>query len=74
MLAPAMNVIPDDLWTRLAPVIKRSCPRLTDLDLREAHQRVDLLTAKIQNRHWVSRIAGRRMVLSALGELGLDVA
>lgn len=50
-----MQQIPDSLWTRMLPKIKELCPRLTSSDLKECEQRLDLLCAKIQNRHWVSR-------------------
>ena len=51
----AMQEIPENVWSRMLPKIKELCPRLTAEDLSEATGRFDLLTAKIQNRHWVSR-------------------
>ena len=68
-----MNQIPDDAWQRILPKIKQQCPRLTELDLREAQQRIDLLTAKIQNRHWVSKVTARRKILGLLQEAGVLV-
>ncbi len=65
-----MNVLTDDVWAKLVPRIKTHCPRLTDLDLREAQNRIDLLVAKIQNRHWTSRVAAQRLVLATLQEQG----
>ena len=61
-----VNQIPDPLYQQIVPGLKKACPRLTELDLREAQQRIDLLTAKIQNRHWVSKIVARRTVLALL--------
>jgi hypothetical protein len=43
------------------------------MDLQECQGRIDLLTAKIQNRHWVSRSDAQRTVLGALAALGLKV-
>ncbi len=65
-----MNQIPDDVWTRIQPALKQHCPRLTALDFQEAQQRIDLLTAKIQNRHWVSKVVAQRTVLGVLKEAG----
>lgn len=65
-----MNVIPDDVWTRLVPRLREKCPRLTETDLVEARGRSDLLTAKIQNRHWVDRMTAQRTVLALLTEVG----
>ncbi len=69
-----MNQIPDATWLSILPKLKAQCPRLTELDLKEAEQRIDLLTAKIQNRHWVSRIVARRTILLLLQNAGLAVA
>ncbi len=71
---PIVNQIPDSTWLSILPKLKQQCPRLTELDLQEAGQRIDLLTAKIQNRHWVSRIVARRTVLLLLQNAGLAVA
>ena len=54
----------------LLPKLRQRCPRLTEQDLGECEQRIDLLTAKIQNRHWINRIAARRTVLALLKEVG----
>lgn len=69
-----MNQIPDATWLSILPKLKLQCPRLTELDLKEAQQRIDLLTAKIQNRHWVSKIVARRTILLLLQNAGLAVA
>ena len=61
-----MNMIPPETWQKILPALRAKCPRLTEQDLREAEQRVDLLTAKIQNRHWVNRLVARRLVLDLL--------
>ncbi len=50
-----MQQIPEPVWSRMLPKINELCPRITTEDLGECEQRFDLLTAKIQNRHWVSR-------------------
>jgi hypothetical protein len=61
-----MLTVPDDQWQQLLPRLRQQCPRLTPDDLAESQQRIDLLIAKIQNRHWVDRITARRTVLSLL--------
>jgi hypothetical protein len=68
-----MNMIPDDIWSRVLPLVRNRCPRLTEQDIAEAQQRVDLLTAKIQNRHWCDRITARRTVLQLLQECGVSL-
>ena len=68
-----MNEIPNDTWQLILPKLKKECPRLTGQDLQEAQQRIDLLTAKIQNRHWVSKVTARRMVLLLLKEAGAPI-
>jgi len=68
-----VNQIPDAAYQTILPKLKAACPRLTDLDLREAQQRIDLLIAKIQNRHWVSKIVARRTVLGLLNQAGIIV-
>jgi hypothetical protein len=65
-----MLTIPDDQWQQVLPKLRKQCPRLTELDLKECQQRIDLLTAKIQNRHWVNRVVARRVVLSLLQTSG----
>lgn len=70
-----MNIIPDANWPAVEKTLKASCPRLTASDFAEAQKRVDLLTAKIQNRHWISRIEARRTVFLAMQSNGvIDVA
>ena len=68
--AHSMLTIPDDQWQQLLPKLRKQCPRLTALDLSECQQRIDLLTAKIQNRHWVNRVVARRTVLAMLQSTG----
>jgi len=60
------NMISDEDWQRLLPLLRERCPRLTPADLEDADQRLDLLSAKIQNRHWVDRVSARRLVLELL--------
>ncbi len=66
-----MNVLTDDQWQKLIPTLRARCPRLTAQDLEEAKGRVDLLTAKVQNRHWIDRVSARRTVFAALAEAGV---
>lgn len=65
-----MNIIPDEQWSQVTTKLRQQCPRLTALDLVESQKRIDLLTAKIQNRHWIDRVTARRMVLSILQQCG----
>jgi len=69
-----MNVLTASQWATLEPLVKKACPRLTPLDLTESQLRVDLLTAKIQNRHWMDRIAAQRVVLGLLQQAGIHSA
>lgn len=59
----ASNQLDDTTWTKLLPLVREACPRLTEADLDDVGQRMDLLTAKIQNRHWITRVEARRLVL-----------
>jgi len=68
-----MNIIPAELWTKIEPVIRKQCPRLTATDISETQNRVDILIAKIQNRQWISRREAQRLVLSALKGAGMPV-
>lgn len=65
-----MNIIPAEQWPQVAAGLVERCPRLTPLDLEESQRRIDLLSAKIQNRHWVTRVAARRTVLGVLQACG----
>ncbi len=67
-----MNVLTASQWATLEPLLKKACPRLTPLDLVESQFRVDLLTAKIQNRHWMERVAAQRVVLGLLQQAGIQ--
>lgn len=64
----AVNMIADDVWQQVLPKLRARCPRLTEDDLADAGQRIDLLSGKIQNRHWVDRVTARRIVLELLGQ------
>jgi hypothetical protein len=66
-----MIMLSDQQWNALLPRLRTACPRLTAQDLEEAKGRVDLLTAKIQNRHWISRVAAQRTVLKLIDEAGV---
>jgi hypothetical protein len=61
-----MNIIDDATWRNLLPALRARCGRLTEQDIAECQQRVDLLTAKIQNRHWCDRMTAQRTVTSLL--------
>lgn len=67
-----MNVLDEAQWTALLPLVRRHCPRLTALDLAECQRRVDLLVAKIQNRHWHDRVVAQRLVLSLMHQAGVQ--
>lgn len=67
---PLMNIIPNDQWLQVSAALKKQCPRLTELDLVESERRIDLITAKIQSRHWISRVIARRTVLGVLQQCG----
>ncbi|MDA3959795.1 MAG: hypothetical protein PF961_03320 [Planctomycetota bacterium] len=64
-----MNMLTDDEWNRLLPKLREQCPRLTEQDFVDADQRIDTLSAKIQNRHWINRIEARRIVLALLQDI-----
>lgn len=66
-----MSELAPDAWQKLVPHLKLACPRLTDLDLREAQGRTDLVAAKIQNRHWISHVEARQTVLAAMQAAGV---
>ena len=65
-----MNIISDEVWRKIDAPLRKQCPRLTREDLAEAQSRIDLLIAKIQNRHWIDRITARRTVLALLQQCG----
>jgi hypothetical protein len=67
-----MNVLPEPQWQSLIPVLRKHCPRLTAGDLAGCQRRLDLLTAAIQNRHWVSRVAARRLALGLMHAAGVQ--
>ncbi len=66
-----MNVLTAEQWQSVLPKLRETCPRLTEQDLRECECRVDLLTAKVQNRHWVSKVVAKRTVLGLLDRAGI---
>jgi hypothetical protein len=65
-----MNMVPAAIWPELVARVRSRCPRLTPADLQECQHRVDLLSARIQNRHWISRDRARALVLDELRALG----
>jgi len=62
-------MLTDAQWEALLPLLRERCPRLTEADLADARPRVDLLSAKIQNRHWVDRVTARRLVLELVEQV-----
>lgn len=64
-----MNIIDPVTWQKLLPALRARCPRLTEQDIAESQQRVDLLTAKIQNRHWCDRMTAQRTVTGLLASV-----
>ncbi len=68
-----MNVLSAEVFAKIVPGLKARCPRLTELDLFETQHRIDLIVAKIQNRHWISRVEARRIVLEQLAGAGVQV-
>lgn len=69
-----MHVISEADWKKLVPKLREKCPRLTEQDLREVRGRLDLVTAKIQNRHWCDRLTARRTVYALCAELGITAS
>jgi hypothetical protein len=67
-----MNLLTESQWAAVEPLVKKACPRLTPLDLVDSQRRVDILTAKIQNRHWMERVAAQRVVLGLLQQAGIQ--
>lgn len=65
----AVNMLSDAQWEALLPLVRERCSRLTEADLADARPRMDLLTAKIQNRHWVDRVTARRLVLELVEQI-----
>ena len=67
-----MNVLSESQWATLEPLLKKACPNLTPQDLTDSQLRVDILTAKIQNRHWIDRVEAQRLVLGLLQQAGIQ--
>lgn len=61
-----MKRIDDSQWAQVSAAVKTSCPRVSVQDLSECEQRIDLLIAKIQNRHWISRTAAQGLAFVML--------
>ncbi|MCS6970096.1 MAG: hypothetical protein RMM29_02220 [Planctomycetota bacterium] len=61
-----MTVLDPAQWEALVRAVRQACPRLTERDLAECQCRLDILVAKIQNRHWVSRRDAERLVRQLL--------
>ena len=66
-----MNILSDDVWRKIEGPLRKQCPRLTREDLAEAQSRIDLLIAKIQNRHWISKTEARLIVLGLIKDAGV---
>lgn len=67
-----MNVLSESQWATLVPLLRKHCPRLTPSDLAACGRQVDILSAKIQNRHWMDRVVAQRLVLSLMQQAGIQ--
>ncbi|TVR11685.1 MAG: hypothetical protein EA401_10480 [Planctomycetota bacterium] len=61
-----INTLSDEQWQAALPSLRTTFHRLTEADLRDCGQRLDLLTGKVQNRHWLDRITAQRQVLQVV--------
>lgn len=62
------NMLTAEEWQLLLPALRRTFTRLTEDDLRDCAQRMDLTVAKVQNRHWLDRVSAQRQVLAVVNE------
>lgn len=69
-----MSLFTDADWQKLLPLVRARCPRLTPTDLAECGRCSEALEAKIQNRHWLSKTAARRLLVAMRTEAGLAAA
>jgi hypothetical protein len=70
MAATTTNQLDDTAWEQLKKAISETCTRITPRDFADCEQRLDLLVAKVQNRHWVDRDTARQLVRDALAAAG----
>ena len=66
MASATTNQLDDTAWEQLKQAIGQTCDRITPRDFVDCEQRLDLLVAKVQNRHWVDRATARQLVRDAL--------
>ena len=66
-----MMTLSPEQWEALLPELRSRCPRLTPTDLDECERRSDILIAKIQNRHWISKDDAMRLLWELLQKRGL---
>jgi len=60
------NMLSDNEWQKILPVLRSAYTRLSEADLRDCANRVDLTVAKVQNRHWLDRVTAQRQVLQLI--------
>ena len=60
------NQLDSEAWDKLLAALSTTCDRLTPRDIADCEQRLDLLVAKIQNRHWIDRETARQLVRDGL--------
>lgn len=60
------NMFNDEEWQTLLPALRQSFHRLSEADLRDCSQRLDILVGKVQNRHWLDRTTAQRQVLQVI--------
>ena len=68
-----MNQLTADQWNSLLPKLREVCPRITADDLADCDQRLDLLVAKVQNRHWVNRTDATKTVVGVAKASGIPL-
>lgn len=59
----------DDTWRRLLPALRQAFPRITAADWDDCQRRIDLVVAKVQNRHWIDKITARRQAYAVVAPL-----
>lgn len=63
-----MHTIPAAIWPQVRQCLLEHCSRLTTADLAECALRPDLIVARIQFRHWVSRSEAAALVARIIEE------
>ena len=67
-MSKVTNQLTEAAWEQLTVALRETCSRLTPRDLADCEKRLDLLVAKVQNRHWVDRETARQLVRDALAK------